>query len=241
VTVASPALAHKVIGVGAFDVETLATMNYQGRGPTSDYRIKPDIQAPTNTETAGTRGGESALRIYGGTSGAAPYGAGGAVLLNNWLRSFGVTEPGYTYARIILSGKAVYPFDNTEGGGPSPYNNSEGGGDMVLPTNGRGWWGKVDVYQDSFIEIPIDVEFGKTKLEAALWWPERVTEAHDDVELVIFDPYGTPRAHSVSTTSVFEHTEVTENLVEGTWKIVISGDSILSGPQPTYFAINLLN
>ena len=51
-TVRSPAIAHRVIGVGAVDVNTRLTMDYQSRGPTPDGRIKPDIQAPTNTETA---------------------------------------------------------------------------------------------------------------------------------------------------------------------------------------------
>jgi serine protease AprX len=51
-TVNSPGNAHRVIGVGNFNVQTLAQITSQSRGPTPDGRIKPDIQAPTNTETA---------------------------------------------------------------------------------------------------------------------------------------------------------------------------------------------
>src|SRR6185312_14049355 len=49
--VGSPGVAHKAIGVGAVDVQTLATVS-QINGPAADGRTKPDIQAPTNTETA---------------------------------------------------------------------------------------------------------------------------------------------------------------------------------------------
>ena len=79
-TVNEPAIAHKVIGVGNFDVQTLNQINGQSRGPAPDNRIKPDIQAPTNTETAGngcgwqqncTAGGsDTAINSFGGTSGA---------------------------------------------------------------------------------------------------------------------------------------------------------------------------
>jgi hypothetical protein len=226
-TVNSPALAHKVIGVGAYDVQSLATPDYQSRGPTSDGRIKPDIQAPTNTETA-SRTTNTALQIFGGTSGATPYGAGGAALLKNWLSASGATEPGHTYARLILSGNKVYPFDNIEGGG-----------DMVLPTKSWATWGKVNVNAGSVIDIPITVGTGKTKLEAALWWPEGVTEAHDDVDLAIINPSGTQVSSSISSPSVFEHAKYTGNLAVGTWKIRIRGYSIPSGPQATYYAVDL--
>ena len=66
--------------MGNFDVQTQGQVNSQSRGPAPDNRFKPDIQAPTNTETAGngcgwqqncqTGGSDTALRVFGGTSGA---------------------------------------------------------------------------------------------------------------------------------------------------------------------------
>lgn len=38
-TVRAPANAHKVLGVGAYDVVTQATLTSQGRGPTTDGRM----------------------------------------------------------------------------------------------------------------------------------------------------------------------------------------------------------
>jgi serine protease AprX len=84
-TVNTPANAHRVIGVGNFDVQTQNQVTSQSRGPAPDGRFKPDIQAPTNTETA-SNAFDTAFRSFGGTSGATPYAAGAAALLRNWLR-----------------------------------------------------------------------------------------------------------------------------------------------------------
>jgi hypothetical protein len=78
-TVRSPAIAHKAIGVGAYDVATLVTPSYQGLGPATDLRYKPDLQTPTNTETASTVSA-TAQQVFTGTSGATPYAAGAAEL-----------------------------------------------------------------------------------------------------------------------------------------------------------------
>src|SRR5204863_6412106 len=50
-TVNTPANAQRVVGIGNFDVQTLAQINSESRGPTTDNRFKPDVQAPTNSET----------------------------------------------------------------------------------------------------------------------------------------------------------------------------------------------
>ena len=79
----SPGSAHKVIGVGSVDVQTLALAPTQSRGPTADGRIKPDLQAPTNTETA-SNASDTALRVFNGTSGATPYAGGAAALARKY-------------------------------------------------------------------------------------------------------------------------------------------------------------
>ncbi len=74
-TVNTPANGHRTIGVGNFDVQTQAQIPGQSRGPAPDGRYKPDIQAPTQTETASSAS-DTALASFGGTSGATPYAAG---------------------------------------------------------------------------------------------------------------------------------------------------------------------
>ena len=80
-SVNTPANAHRAIGVGNFDVQTLAQIPGQSRGPAPDGRYKPDIQAPTQTETASSRVGhrtrslqwdERRHSVRGGCRGSSP-------------------------------------------------------------------------------------------------------------------------------------------------------------------------
>ena len=232
-TVNAPANAHRVIGVGAFDVQSGNLESYQSRGPTRDSRFKPDIQAPTNTESA-SNASDTAVQNFGGTSGATPYGAGAAALLRNWLRgNSGSIDPGQVYAQMIVSGQKPYPFDN-----------DVGAGHLRLPTDGWAWWGKVNVNNKDNIDIPISIGSKITKLDAALWWPEwgfRILwitlDPHNDIDLHLVDPAGNTRAFSVSINSVFERAQVTGQIAQGTWKLRIKGYNVPTGPQVVYWTM----
>ncbi len=228
-TVNAPANAHKVIGVGNFDVETLAQIGTQSRGPAPDNRFKPDIQAPTNTETASSAS-DTATKSFGGTSGATPYAAGAAALLRNWLRgsSFSI-DPGQVYAQLILSGQDFYPFNNTRGAGP-----------LRLPTNGWAWWGKVSIVDGGLIEIPLAISGSSPNaLDAALWWPETASQPHNDIDLSLYDPDGLLRARSISIPSVFERVHIHWGIATGTWKLRIRGYSVPHAPQTVYWAAHV--
>lgn len=240
-TVNEPAIAHKVIGVGNFDVQTQDQIVSQSRGPAPDNRFKPDIQAPTQTETASngcgfgqncTAGGsDTAFRSYGGTSGATPYAAGAAALLRNWLRGTSSSiDPGQVYAQLILSGQQPYPFNNTSGAGP-----------IALPTNGWAWWGKVTVRNGDTIDIPIGISgAGANTLDAALWWPETAAQTHNDIDLSLIDPGGSTRTSSVSIPSVFERVRVSGATASGTWKVRVRGYSVPGGgAQTVYWAAHV--
>lgn len=228
-TVNSPAVAHKVIGVGAFDIVSGAQYADQSRGPTFDQRIKPDIQAPTNSETA-RNVNDSELGTYGGTSGATPYAAAAAMLSRNWLRRFGYFDNGQTYAFMILYGQNTEPYDNMEGAGP-----------LKMATDGRAWWGKVEASDQLNIDIPVNVPAGKQNFEVALWWPENVTQIHNNVDVFLIDPNGTQRAQAVSVGSVFERTGVNGALTPGNWIIRIRGESVPTKLQTVYWAAAIHN
>lgn len=225
-TVNTPANAHKVIGVGDFDVQTLAQINSQSRGPAPDNRFKPDIQAPTQSETASNTSDTAFKSSFGGTSGATPYASGAAALLRNWLRGgSGVIDPGQVYAQMILSGQQPFSFNNTTGAGP-----------LRLPTDGFGWWGKVSIGNGVTCDIPINMSGGSPNtFDGALWWPETAAQAHNDIDLSLIDPSGTTRASSVSINSVFERARVSGSLPAGRWILRIRGFNVPAGPQTVYW------
>jgi serine protease AprX len=236
-TVNTPANAHKVIGVGDYDAETLALITTQSRGPAPDGRTKPDILAPTRTETA-SNGSDTALRVFWDTSGATPYAAGAAALVHNLLRcapavasgtpcdsSFSI-DPGQVYAYLILSGQQPYPFDNITGAGQ-----------LILPAAGQTWWGKVSVGDQATVDIPLSVSgTSPNTLDAALWWPETATQAHNDIDLDLVDPGGAIQDISMSIDSVFERARVAGPVAAGTWKLRLRGYSVPAGPQTVYWA-----
>jgi serine protease AprX len=235
-TVRSPGNAHRAIGVGNVDVQSLATVASQGRGPASDGRIKPDVQAPSNTETA-SNASDTALQVFGGTSGATPYAAGAAVLLRNFLRSsFGITDPGQVYAQMILSGRDT-SFDDTKGTGL-----------LRLPTDGFAFVGNVNVGHKQNVDISIPVGSGMRAIQAALWWPEHVFrlvssvpfisfEGHSDIDLRIISPAGATRASSLSVNSVFERAGVVTRLLDrGTWTLRITGFNVPHPPQKVFWS-----
>jgi serine protease AprX len=235
-SVNTPANAHRVIGVGNFDVQTQSQINTQSRGPAPDGRFKPDIQAPTNTETA-SNASDTAFRSFGGTSGATPYAAGAAALLRNWLRgaSFSI-DPGQVYAQLSLSGQQPYPFNNTSGAGP-----------LRLPTDGWAWWGKVSVENGQTIDVPLQISgAGANTFDGALWWPEFAfqfplvgrIEVHNDIDLYLIDPAGVVRASSISIPSVFERARVSGRIASGTWRLRIRGYSV-RGSQTVYWAAHV--
>lgn len=225
-TVNAPANAHKVLGIGGYMVDTLAQYNNQSRGPAGDGRVKPDVQAPTWSRTAGNAS-DTATRVFTGTSGATPYGAGAAALTRNWMRGINFSiDPGHVYSRMILAGQDPYPFNNTAGAGK-----------IVLGTGGHAWWGKVTVGNHVTVEIPINVSSGKGKIEGALWWPEKASDSHSDIDLKLVDPNGTVRDSSISVNSVFERARFTaSNLQPGTWKVRIYGWSVPRGNQSVYWS-----
>ena len=227
-TARCPANAHKVIGVGAFDVKNLVQYNPQSRGPAPDDRIKPDVQGPNMTEVA-SNASDTATTTFDGTSGATPYVGGAAALLRSWIisvTSAGGVDPGQVYAFLILSGQVPHPFDNTTGAGP-----------IIMPPDGFSWWGSTPISNGDTVDIPLTLT-GSTinTLDGALWWPEAMDQEHNDIDLYLIDPNGTIQASSLDVHSVFERARVNGPVSTGEWTLRIRGENVSSGSQNVYFA-----
>jgi len=229
-TVRSPAIGRKVLGIGAYDINTGALQSYSGRGPTTDFRFKPDVIMPSHTETA-SNVNDNAQQVFTGTSGATPYGAGVAALYLNYFKYIGLsTEPGHVYAAIIASAANAY----------GSYDNDVGAGKVSMVLNGNFWIGRTTVTTGSTSEVTFPVPAYSTRpLRAAIWWPE-YGAAHNDVDLKMFDEVGTQVAYSASVSSVWERAQVTPSYssVARTWKITINGYSIPTSPQTVYYYIS---
>ena len=226
-TVASPADAHKAMGAGAYDVRSGNTPGYQSRGPTSDGRVKPDLQYPTNTET-GSSTCTTCLRVFGGTSGATPYGSAAAILLYDWFASqqYG-TDLGLIYATMINRGNDPFPFDNTVGAGKHQMGNlycrrwTQGARTVTNGVNSNVFFNTVSTQRN---------------LNVALWWPEG-TAVHNRIELRVYDANGVLRATSNDVNAVKQ--KITLNGLlnpAGTWRVELRGASV-SGSQQVFYQI----
>jgi hypothetical protein len=224
-TVKSPANARKVIGVGAYVITTQKTAMIESLGPTNpDGRIKPDLQAPTNSEAAAF--GELPLfHTYSGTSGATPFAAGAGALLHNMMATPQGIPPGQVYAMMILAGQKSYPFDNTAVTTSSP-DHPHGAGHVVLPGNGQLFYGQVFLGENQTHPIPITMLPSTDRLDVAAWWADSVADVsnavvhmHSSVDVKIYNMGGDLLGGSTHPTSVFQRATFTSGVGPGTWII----------------------
>lgn len=232
-TIRSPGEAHKAIAVGAVDYSTLATPSYQGRGPESDGRIKPEIQGPTNT-VAASNTSFTGTQSFSGTSGSTPYVGGAATLFGWWNDSADVySYAGYIYNDIIRYG------DNWTN---PTSNNTTGSGVLRMPNGGfcgGSAWGVMQVGPSQQVEDTLNFFSPCAQIMASLWWPEGAAQTHNNVDLAIVDPSGVVRATSTSVNSIFEKARYIGTIGTGGWKVRLTrGSGGTAGNQAVYFYVD---
>jgi len=218
------------------DVSAYSPTLDSGFGYTSDDgRIKPEVMGPTNFEVAST-GAVDAFSNFYGTSGSAPAVAGAAALLRAQIEeNVGLTEPGYTYASLIMHGRGTTTIEPSTGGA---------GAVRLDPECTRYDYTKVtlDATDDmAWIEMVVDETY-EEGFEAAIWWPQDAGAGHNDIDLVVYqddpnDPNSIiPMTSSVLANSVFETVSTPVFLAEGTYYLFVEAYDIVSGPQEVYVA-----
>jgi serine protease AprX len=256
-----PARGRLVIGVGSYHVQVIPPVveSMRARGPTPDGRLKPDLIAPTETETAAKRLVSGVLDVsakhsYGGTSGATPYAAAAASLLQRWMQP--ATDAGQVYSHLILAGNQVGPFkrDSDTGVGAIRLQHP------ALTTYGKVWVSSAVRHITLPIPYWIDpqVLLG-SHLAAALWWPEvgrvekgQPVDTHNDIDLEIIKtgPFGWGGhvvAISDGADGVFERADATLGPLPGIlgywyigpWKLRIRPKVMRTKPQCVYWAAAL--
>jgi hypothetical protein len=221
-SVQAPGVAHKVLGIGAVDVQTLATPDIQSVGPAADGRVKPDVQAPTNVET-GLGQSDTATTVFGGTSAATANAGGMAAVVSDLVRApNGTIDPGAAYAFMIATGSAAQ------------WTVTQGAGLMQLRPNWSWSVAALNVANQQNVDFRVGVGPNQ-KMRLAIWWPE-VPAVHNDIDVFLIGPDGhTVVGASGSVSNVFERIN-TSSLPEGVYTIRIHGFKVPSGTQLVHVA-----
>jgi len=250
--IGSPGDHPWVISVGSRDIKDVTrTPGTQSRGIVGE-RTKPDLQAPTETQSAGIgEDGDEHLTTFSGTSGATPYAAGAALLLRNWMRgpAIGLTaadpDPGQVYAALLACGENVR---SEKAGTLRVFPVAEGAGLVRLPTRGRGWWGKLVIGSFGSVRIPLgELPAGVSKLRVAIWWPDPLPFAfaipsvqavpHGDFDLEVARLGSGELASSSGSLGVFERVALkTHGQVLG-WEVRVRAGAVGLSPRPVYLAV----
>jgi len=221
---AAPGNAHKALAVGDYDAVS-GTTAFQVNG-SIDNRIKPDIQTPSVVDAAGN-GSDTAIRFgFNGTSAATAFAGGAAAIMYNWYSSgLSVTLPGNVYTGLL-----------TQGDNASMGSSTSGVGHIKLA--GASMWATGSISLGTTTQdVSISVGSGQQNLKVAIWWPERQSDAHDDVDLVVLNGSNTQVGSSNWSGSVWEYVSVPGSAPAGTYKIRFVPYSMPRTTQTVYYTL----
>jgi serine protease AprX len=199
-TIGSPGVAAGALTVGAMadtGANGFKQAHFSSRGPTADGRIKPDVSAPGVAVTSPRAGTSSDYRVMSGTSMAAPFVAGVALLMRDAAPSL-TPDQVKTALRATAVDWGVPGADNDYGAGRlDAYAALAGSGAAGLSA-------PPDVPRHAAVhgslagtgarvDHPVEVTDARFPIAATLVHPglTTATGSTPDFDLVLLDPTGT--------------------------------------------------
>jgi hypothetical protein len=219
---ASPGNAHKAMAVGDYDAVSGAVVSQVSN--VIDGRFKPDFQAPTNVDAAGSGSDTSKRFGFNGTSGATAFAAGAAGLMYEWYAGFGLAnKPGNLYTALLAQGDS-----GSQPGLP------DGTGKLKMRSSSQWTTGQITLGTQT-IDLTWTLAAGRKNLRLAIWWPEGIPDPHNDVDLKLFDASGNGVAISQWSGSVWEKVVLLGNLPAGTYTFRFVPFSMPRPSQVVYY------
>lgn len=248
-TIGTTGNAKNILTIGAIGDDGVTVTNFSSRGPTDDFRIKPDVVADgaNLTSTCPT----STTCVLGGTSMSTPTVSGiSALLVQRYRQYFEGATPSPDIVKALLVNTAV------DLGRPGPdYLYGHGLVDALAAVNTIDV-GAVRILTDSadtgdVNEYLLEARSGATELRVTLAWidPEGPTGSGpvliNDLDLRVINPQGTiffpfsgptatftdnASATGPNTVDNVEHLRVV-NPAQGFYRVQVRGTSVPDGPQ----------
>ncbi len=215
--VKSPAIAHKVLGIGSYDATTGADFEDQAQGTYYDDRLKPDLTAPHNIYTASTAGLWSITRNAGNCQ-STSFAGGAATLLRDYYDYRGwSSDPGAIYAAMITFGDEA----------SSDLDDEDGAGNLELGQISNSAWISGVTYRDagSSRYVYFYPPSGSCDVRAGIWWEQGATQSHNDMILYLNET-GSTVDTSNNAGSVFEKVMHDGSLNTGTWYLKIYASAL---------------
>jgi hypothetical protein len=251
--------AKNVISVGAVD-EVGIIAPFSSRGPTKDGRVKPDIVAKGVDQFSTTPNG--AYASMSGTSMSSPVITGiMALFVEQWRKTFGGATPDPETLKVLLIAGA----DDLGNPGPDyTYGfglaDAKASVDLVLADNNTGARIRTaDISQGQQIETSMAVSTAQNVRVVVGWVDPDIFPAGDetagktlvnDLDLKVVGPTGNtflpyvldknnPNANATTGVNTADNVEELEikNASPGTYRVIVSGTNIATGPTQHYVLI----
>jgi hypothetical protein len=243
--VAPPHTAKNIICVGALNSEDSSMTEFSSWGPTDDGRIKPDVMAPGDEED-GLLGIKSTIPgdRYGsmrGTSMSAPVVSGCvALLIEDYRANYAGSDP----LPSTLKGLLIHTAQDLGNTGPD-YSYGYGKIDVKAAVDQlrSGYFAEDEIAHGETKTYILSVPTGATEAKATLVWDDAAGAEEADpalfnnLDVVMEDPEGgvhypwildpgnpsNPAQKGIDNMNNVEQVQVSSSLVEGDWKVQVTG------------------